>query len=453
MKLTLLGFIFSVVTIKKCNAVYQDYRLGDFPSPDFEKRITVSAEDYDSFAEVYHNFNRIPFHVRVYAVAKGGGNAGFRFEGTGVCQNDGRAKGPFGGIIYGYNDKAIRIWVPSQHGAIAYVGKGWGGNLYPQNSTKAEVVVEAWKEGPDPSFQEEYELDITHKYSYNLAHGLRQLPEMVSILVKPARIMDDSAYHFPASSSSQTSSETIYGGVLYGYNQHNITMWTPNRKTAGCIIVSKYWGNGRFSSEVNSQVCQVKVRLWINSFPPPVFQNEWQLFSANKGDDSFIEIQHDLRVLPSLVKVLYRFPGDSQSLIFEGSGSVQSSEFNSNQYGGITYAYNSEKVRIWLPSSKGNNSFVIYVGNKWGEQLNVVKSVIAEIKVILYARRCFRENEIIDAQGYCRDTSKTAIMQVMTQWSDCSNPCSNGFKYRKMKGKDLELWSSYFGSLQFFIAV
>ena len=74
---------------------------------------------------------------------------------------------------------------------------------------------------------------------------------------------------------------------------------------------------------------------------------------------------------------------------------------------------------------------MIYVGDGWGGE--EYKSESVELRVLLYADMCLN-NETLDAQGICRQTTETEIVQVMDEWGSCSNPCGMGRKNRDVKG-------------------
>ena len=425
-------------TLHTCKTIIPGSRLLDFPNPDFSQVITLPSKGGQSFAEVKHNFGNVPFHVRVYASSTEGDNANFVFEGTGACQNDGRdPDGPFGGVIFAYNKESIKIWVPktsprNRMASVIFVGGGWGGNKYSQSSFEAKVTVEAWKTGPLPTFETKVEIDTNGKNTFKIPHLLQQLPEMISVRVSSASGRD-TGLHFHAISASQTSSKTrMIGGVIFAYNITDIVIWTPNRPKTGCIGIGKKWGQGKM---IFSQNCYINIRLWINSFPPPIFQSDWTTVHANQHAHSFIEIRHNIRLLPTYVRVQYRSKDMVQPLVFEGTGSVQATRIGKYRYGGVLFAYDKLSVRIWLPSStKKNQAYIIFIGDGWGDKTYTPYNVTAELRVQVFADKCMDKTRVVDAQGYCRDISEIELVQKMSPWEKCSNPCGNGTKVRKVEG-------------------
>ena len=432
-------FSLLIIAVFLTSFLSSGFRLGEFPEPDFTKTVTLSNHGPESFSEVGHHFGKIPFHVRVYASSKDGDNAGFKFEGTGVCQNDGLKSGQYGGVMFSYNKDTIRLWAPSNRiGQVIFVGQGWGGNENSQSSWQAEVTIEAWKDGPEPSFEIEIEIDSRKEKSKELIHGLQQLPELVSVRVSRKDEATGDAYLFHAAGASQTpSSVQVYGGVLFAYNDKLVVLWTPNKgKRAGCIAVPKAWGNRKYSIPIGVRFCRIQLRLWVNSFPAPVFQSSWTTLYANKHGKSYIAIAHNLRILPSYVKVQYRINGKAHSLVFEGTGSVQSTLTSDDRYGGIVYAYDKMTVHLWLPSSaRTNQAYVVFIGDGWGLPQHNISSVSAHVRVQIYADKCFSKDKVIDAQGYCRDVSETQLVQSVGDWGECSNPCGTGTKKRQVEGK------------------
>lgn len=433
-------------------------RLGDFPpSRTIKLHVTNSGTSY---YEVDHECDKLPFLVNVYAYSQtDGDNHSYRFDGTGSCQNDGQESEGYGGVLFAYNEQLVRLWIPSHNGRdnsgrTIFVGEGWGGNTHSQSSSKAVVVIEIWKDGPNPSFQKHLSFHTKSSPSISLNHPLQMIPEFISVRVTAANKAVGQSFHFHATGSSQTATNILknkarrYGGIIYAYNDKEIKLWGPNRKQGGCIAIGKRWGNGRESDTMFAQNCTIQIRLWVNSMTLPAFQSDWRLLRANQHTKSFIEIKHNLRRYPSLVKVQCRISNNVSEFIFEGIGSVQSTPASSNKYGGILYAYNKENVRLWLPtSSKPGQAHAIFVGNGWGDQ--EFSSESAEVRIMLYIDLCREDNEIMDALGVCRTNSETHIEQKLSSWGECSNPCGPGKKLRGVDGMSnfISFWnvkSSYY---------
>ena len=75
-----------------------------------------------------------------------GVNAGFRFHGMGAGQTSGllptKTNEAYGGVVYGYNDVMVRIWLPIlSHGHLVMVGDGWGNGEKEQKSNSVKLLV------------------------------------------------------------------------------------------------------------------------------------------------------------------------------------------------------------------------------------------------------------------------------------------------------------------------
>lgn len=74
-----------------------------------------------------------------------GANKDFRFNGVGSVMNEVE---PYGGLVYGYNDSMVAIWVPhpdtrrsQQSAAVFMLGRIWGWNFKEQMTNNVDVVV------------------------------------------------------------------------------------------------------------------------------------------------------------------------------------------------------------------------------------------------------------------------------------------------------------------------
>ena len=420
--------------------LFTGFHLGDYPPPDFIKTIKLSSQN-NSFVEIEHFLGEIPFHVQVYAIANNGNNKGFKFYGTGACQNDGRDTNAYGGVIFAYDKTTVRVWTPTRMsgnkvGSVIFVGERWGGNMFSQDSLDAEVTIEAWKDGPVPSFQIETEVDAGLEKNTNVIyHDLHQIPEFISVRIFSG-VDSENSYIFHASGVIQTSNIREYGGVIFSYNEKKVVLWTPNKPKTGCTLVNRRWGNGKYYNEMFSKTCKVHIRMWINSFSLPVFQTPWKSVYAGRTSELFLEIKHNLKMFPSYVKLQYRSVGQPYSLVFEGVGSVQSTAVSNSRHGGLVFAYDKVSVRIWLPTSKNKHQpYIIFVGDGWGNSDENVTESMAEFRVQIFLNRCLEAEKVVDSQGYCRDVSEIAIIQDMSAWGKCSNPCGKGLKQRSVIGK------------------
>ena len=72
-----LLLLFGLCTLVE-SRLWSASRYGDFPSPDFEKKIKLSSTSREeSFREIEHGLGKLPFLVRVRAYSTDGDSANF----------------------------------------------------------------------------------------------------------------------------------------------------------------------------------------------------------------------------------------------------------------------------------------------------------------------------------------------------------------------------------------
>ena len=426
-------------------------RLGDFPPPTFKTNIkAVASQNGDSsFRRVSlpSAFTSVPDLVRVYASTEDGDSSGFRFEGTGACQNSG-SSGNYGGVIFAYNSKEVYLWAPTKYsgntnGKLIYVEDGWGGEKYTQSSRVADLTIEAWNSLPTPNFRTEIQVDGSKRF-YEVPHNLKQIPDFISVRVysySSGIFKKDLLFHFHAAGAVQTPSGSVeYGGVIFAYNEAFVRLWLPtsgNGLQTGCILITRGWGNGKYSKQMNSDVCQVEIRAWINSFPLPAYQTSWKSIRANAHSKSFREIRHDLGKDVLLVQVQVKKEGlRTDHFIYDGLGSIQSTQSPKALYGGVLFAYDKERVRIWVASTSDNSERgrAIFVSNAWGNGSHVEEHDRALFRIRIYANMCKNMLQIVDGQGICRDAKHTGLVWQASPWGNCSNLCTNGIQRKELTG-------------------
>lgn len=444
---------FNVVTLEVhncCEALQYGARLASFPKPDFRISFTLfSQQGFHSFKEIRHGLNVNPFYVRVYGRARNTNGHSFCFNGVGSSQASPKISN-YGGIVYAYNSMFVRVWAPTQYrnhsnGRIIYLKDGWGRDWRVHVSSEAEVVVEVWKSGPEPTLQLDITLDTIKSSFSEVKHQLGQIPERISVTVTPdgwhyPKANPNRGYWFKAIGSSQNPNPTAgFGGVIFAYNAKRIRLWAAdgNLNATGCIFVGHGWGNEKYAQY--SKRCLVRIKLWTNLLPVPVYQSEWRLLTAQSKSHSFAEVSHNLGILPSHVIVQLRvMSGINLGFIFEGQGSAQSGDNNVNSYGGATFAYNENSVRIWAPNKNDGSSkgFAVLVKDGWGDGKNLQFSVKVDYRVIVHSSPCDSNFETTVERDECINTKYLSYQWTnFTQWSNCSSICNNGTRKRKVQGK------------------
>jgi len=125
--------------------------------------------------------------------------------------------------------------------------------------------------------------------------------------------------------------------------------------------------------------------------PPADYDSGWFEMKSQAGVNSYKEISHNLGVYPKRVKVLVKaIDGANQGFIFEGTGSAQKDDdtvdTNPKEYGGIVFAYNENRVRLWAPDKNNDSASgsIICVTDGWGGEVNAQQSHTASVKVLVW---------------------------------------------------------------------
>ncbi|XP_048577652.1 uncharacterized protein LOC5509903 isoform X2 [Nematostella vectensis] len=438
--LFLLGitpFVFSDESLRYCG------RLATFPQPEFKFNFTLRSQNgQQSFKEVRHGLAVDPFFVRVYAKPQSGPNQGFCFNGVGANQAS-YQHSSYGGLIYAYNSEFVRVWAPtSPNGFIVFIKDGWAGEKNAQQLNEAHVFVEVWGKGPEPNFDIDTVIgNGTVRGSYGeVDHRLRQVPDRIVVRVSPeSHSSSNGGFWFPAISTSQNSDPLgHYGGVIYAFNERLVRLWIPSQglNNTGCILLNDLWGGGKY--EQLETRCRINVKIWVNQFPVPAFQSNWTRLKSQLDGFSFKEISHNLGQLPENVVVQVKtLSGMNVHSIFLGQGSVQSDDNNTNGYGGVTYAYNENKIRMWMPSRNDGSKlgYMVLVNRGWGDGLFLEKGVNqALVRVLVYSSVCDGSEETALFNNQCVKYKYQTYGWRMSDWSSCSSICNQGQRSRKATG-------------------
>jgi hypothetical protein len=122
---------------------------------------------------------------------------------------------------------------------------------------------------------------------------------------------------------------------------------------------------------------------------PPDYDSGWFNMSSQAGVNSYRELNHNLGQYPAHIKVLTRaIDGNNNGFIFEGMGSaMHDDEGASEEYGGLIFAYNQTKVRLWAPdvnNAAEANGRIIFVSDGWGGEINSQTSQTAQVRVLAW---------------------------------------------------------------------
>ena len=97
------------------------------------------------FTEVIRT-RRGTFNFQVKALD--GPNQGFVFPAIGQAHRNAYPSTTYGGVVFGYSEDKIRIFVPADEtGTIIHVSPSWGQGRYNQSSNNVEIIVNIWSPG------------------------------------------------------------------------------------------------------------------------------------------------------------------------------------------------------------------------------------------------------------------------------------------------------------------
>lgn len=344
---------------------------------DVEAQSNVSARTGFT-SEMEEGCNELPLKVEVQIKASSQGD--FIFPGGGITQRPDKTGSPYGGVVYKYKeDGSIRIMAPKHSmapGVALFTGAWEGVNRVRENLVG--VRYRAWCRCnlPPPGFESPWtDINVFSKSYLEISHGLGVTPDMVIVQLRHGSSTSDWVSDVTGSMSS-TEKGSRRSGLIYGYDSSKIRIWAPDN--GSLFNTTDGWGLPKDHGAVLSG--QVKVYAWnylMNIRSKSVNINK----SSSKSD---LEVS-----LPEVVDVnkdivyftVSPTDGDNRGFLFPGISSVQNTD-PTIQYGGVMYAYSTDKIRLWHPKLDSQH-FLVYINNEWGRGNHVQssESVVAKVSV------------------------------------------------------------------------
>lgn len=233
-------------------------RSADWDSGWFE---LSSQNGGNSFKEVSHGLGELPDRVRVQIRSR---QTGRIYEAFGVqpADDDGA---DYGGAIFSYSADKVRIWAPDRsngasNGYLVYVHDGWAGTTNAENAHTADVRVQCWKQLTPPDFDSGlFDMTSFQDLVKDVRHGLGALPQRVSVQIFG---VDNQNFAFEPAGSSWPHANRNTGGVIFGYDENVVRLYTTIREgdQAGLAHVLDGWGGEQHTQ--NSLAAKVRVRVW-----------------------------------------------------------------------------------------------------------------------------------------------------------------------------------------------
>ncbi|VDI55974.1 Hypothetical predicted protein [Mytilus galloprovincialis] len=363
------------------------WTANNFPEPNFSKTFSMDTTvRYKTFNEVSHGLGKYPGMVSVRIQL----DDGFMSDGQGVVFQSSPESSwqSLSGVLYGYDDANVRVWVPYKHsddsdglGTVCCCYDGWNTRLVRTNGT---VDIRAWL--LDQTFHDftvdTREVNITSGASPILFPVMDFSDFYINVEVLTS-YGDNSKYIFGGAGSAMLGTvDDDYGGLIYVYTNNSVMVWIPNANNDGHVqYVGKRWGDRAQDSRCDVGQLIVKVytfRDLIKCEDPDTVANAFFTMNGSKvtytcypgyayatgnltltcqsngtwngyppvctekDQSRTIDIPHNLGVYPAKVDVQIRVTKEGVDYIFTGSGAAQRDNDLEILYGGVVYIYDTE---------------------------------------------------------------------------------------------------------------
>ncbi|XP_021367662.1 uncharacterized protein LOC110459642 [Mizuhopecten yessoensis] len=218
-----------------------------YKKPTYVSSTTVlEAQTSQSEAMFEHELQVTPVKVDVQVTPEA--DIQSIFPGSGSAQRDDDESDPYGGVVYKYDDAVVKVYVPNRrdgfsNGSTIYTGGNtWSGPVrIKENRAKVRVRVWSPMDFPCPDYVTTVPIQVQGgpgpRSFLELAHGLGTVPEYVTVQVRHGSskwVSDGVGY---VMTSSMTSMNTSWGGVLYAYNDSHIRVWIPSTDSGTSIFI------------------------------------------------------------------------------------------------------------------------------------------------------------------------------------------------------------------------
>ncbi|XP_078321527.1 uncharacterized protein LOC111112473 [Crassostrea virginica] len=313
------------------------------------------------------------------------------FSGFGSCQRDGGDSNPYGGIVYIYNDREVKLYTPvdsgtqstNTDGGFAFTGGNSFYGPFEGSYPIADVRVRVWRmcdfPAADFTSANEHNVSVSGTSYIDIPHNIGYYPDYVIVQLK----MPD---NFISEAQGTVFKKRVLNhggkvcGVIMAYDGSKIRLW-PSKKGKfyddlyGVFCVSDGWG----TPEVKHTSASVYVQAW--KFSPSDI-----LFSRTDTRGSGISVSPTIPLPGPFDIDSHIFLVQSQAIdgnytnyVFEAAGSaISDGSAFFEEIGAVVYAYNENEVNLWYPRS---GKYLIYVGGTWGHGAPTQASKTASVTV------------------------------------------------------------------------
>ena len=239
----------------------------DFPRPTYcsDWLPLDTCDRQKSFYELRHGLSEYPVMVSVQIRLL----SGFVSEGMGAVMSSLRWYSNTGGVLYGYDDKSVRIWSSyvsrelvrqfgSFFGGLFGSQDGWGVSDIPINRA-GNVKVTVWSAD---SFTPKKNL---HRFVTNIQKDqITSLPIDVDtdLTCFHVQALDGPNRGFLFKGYGSTQAQVApFGGAIYAYNKKGqIKVWRPNGDKNGYLVhITQPYGDGKYSQASNAAAYHVTI--------------------------------------------------------------------------------------------------------------------------------------------------------------------------------------------------
>lgn len=164
-----------------------------------------------------------------------------------------------------------------------------------------------------------------------------------------------------------------YGGFVYAYNNVSIRVWLPEQnngpRLGHTFMFQDGWSCGLYNMQSDGRANEpimFKAYVWRKYRQ----DNSNADFSRSinmrsRSSAAYAEVAHNLGQYPERVSVMVEaVDGPNRGYKFPARGNSMVDDDNSKQYGGLVFAYNNQRVRLWAPTGPGGRLLSTHDG--WG---------------------------------------------------------------------------------------
>lgn len=184
-----------------------------------------------------HPLNEYPAKVDVQIRVTEGSQEHI-FSGIGSCQRDDDDPNPYGGIVYIYNHKEVKLYTPTisdstavnSEGGFAFTG-GWSFNgPFVGHYTTADVRVRVWRmcDFPPANFTSAnaYTVSTSGTWSTDIPHNMGYYPDLVIVQLKlPNNYISEAQGAVFIENYNEIYNKIC--GVIMAFDRNNVRLWSP----------------------------------------------------------------------------------------------------------------------------------------------------------------------------------------------------------------------------------